>query len=106
AELDRRTAALASALAARGVGRESLVAVALPRSLELVIALIATLRAGGAYLPLDLEHPTERIAAIVRAAAPSVVLAHQDIGGAFGEALLAPADWPLDGATPAVAQGG
>ncbi|MGO8609754.1 AMP-binding protein, partial [Rhizobium johnstonii] len=68
AELDRRTATLASALAARGVGRESLVAVALPRSLELVIALVATLRAGGAYLPLDLEHPAERIAAIVRAA--------------------------------------
>ena len=106
AELDRRTAALAAALAARGVGRESLVAVALPRSLELVIALVATLRAGGAYLPLDLEHPAERIAAIVRAAGPSVVLAHEDIGGAFGEALLAPVDWPLDGAAPAVAQGG
>ncbi|OMG59632.1 non-ribosomal peptide synthetase [Brevundimonas sp. ZS04] len=106
AELDRRTAALASALAARGVGHESLVAVALPRSLELVIALVAILRAGGAYLPLDLEHPAERIAAIVRAAGPSVVLAHEDISGAFAEALLAPADWPLAGAAPAVAQAG
>ncbi len=100
AELDRRTAALAGALSARGVGAESLVAVALPRSLELVVALVAILRAGGAYLPLDLEHPPERIAAIVRAAAPTAALAHDDIAGAFGDMLLRPADWPTDGPAP------
>lgn len=106
AELDRRTAALASALAAKGVGRESLVAVALPRSLELVIALVATLRAGAAYLPLDLEHPADRIATIINSAQPSVVLANEDIGGAFAERLFAPADWPHDGDAPTVEQGG
>ncbi len=97
AELDRRTAALAGALARRGVRPEALVAVALPRSLELVIALVAVLRAGGAYLPLDLDHPPARIATILQRAAPVAVLAQADIEGLFGERLLAAADWPTQG---------
>ncbi|WP_395670941.1 amino acid adenylation domain-containing protein [Phenylobacterium sp.] len=100
ADLDRRTAALASALAARGVGPETLVAVALPRSLELVIGLVAILRAGGAYLPLDLDHPPTRIATILNRAQPAVVLAQAEIGGLFGERLLTPADWPVEGEGP------
>ena len=107
AELDRRTAALAGALAARGVGRESLVAVALPRSLELVVALVGVLRAGGAYLPLDPEHPPERLAAIVRAAAPQALLATADMGGVFEGAILPPTDWPSEAeAPPSVVRGG
>lgn len=94
AELNRRTAALAGALRARGVGAESIVAVALPRSLELVIALVAVLRAGGAYLPLDLDHPPERIATILRSARPVAVLAQDDNHGLYGEKLLRPAQWP------------
>ena len=103
AELNQRTAALAGALAARGVGPESLVAVALPRSLELTIALIAILRAGGAYLPLDLEHPPERIAKLVDASRPTVILAHEDIADAFGDRLLRPSSWPKDEIAPASA---
>lgn len=94
AELDRRTQALAGALRERGVGAESLVAVALPRSLELVVALVAVLRAGGAYLPFDLDHPAGRIEVILRNAGPSVVLANDDPHGLYGERLLAPHDWP------------
>ncbi|MCD9032331.1 amino acid adenylation domain-containing protein [Luteimonas sp. Y-2-2-4F] len=96
AELDRRTRALARALQARGVGRDGVVAVALPRSLELVIALVAVLRAGGAYLPLDLAHPKERLARILRSARPACVLAAADTAGLWpGDvALFPPADWP------------
>jgi enterobactin synthetase component F len=94
AELDQRTSALAAVLRARGVERESLVAVALPRSLELVVGLVAILRAGGAYLPLDLDHPLDRIAAIVQMAQPTVILSHHDLGAAFGSRMLRPADWP------------
>ncbi|SIT83915.1 non-ribosomal peptide synthetase [Pontibaca methylaminivorans] len=92
-DLDRRSAALADALRERGVGAETVVAVALPRSLELVIALVAVLRAGGAYLPLDLDHPAERIATILKSAAPVVVLAQDDAHGLYGERLLPPARW-------------
>ncbi|WP_205880119.1 non-ribosomal peptide synthetase [Lampropedia aestuarii] len=74
AELETRTRALALALQAQGVGKDSVVAVALPRSLELVIALIAVQRAGGAYLPLDLQHPPERLARVVRLARPLCAL--------------------------------
>jgi enterobactin synthetase component F len=97
AELDRRTAALAAALQARGVGPETIVAVALPRSVAPVVALVAVLRAGGAYLPLDLEHPAERIATILEGAQPAVVLAEGDPHGLYGAALLPPPDWPETG---------
>ncbi|WP_121118070.1 non-ribosomal peptide synthetase [Croceibacterium ferulae] len=97
AELDRRTRALAAALQPRGVGPEAIVAVALPRSVELVVALVAVLRAGGAYLPLDLEHPAERIATILEGACPAVVLAGDDPHGLYGDRLLVPADWARAG---------
>jgi len=75
AALDRRSAALAAQLRAAGAGRDRLVAVALPRSLELVVALVAVLRAGAAYLPLDLSHPPERLAKVLQAASPVLALA-------------------------------
>ena len=74
AELDRRSAALASVLVAHGAKPGAIVAVALPRSLELVVALVAVLRAGAAYLPIDLEHPSARIAKIIDSAKPVITL--------------------------------
>lgn len=94
AELDRRTQALAGELRARGVDAERIVAVALPRSIELVVALVAVLRAGGAYLPIDLDHPAARIRAILDRAQPQVVLAADDPHGLYGGRLLTPQDWP------------
>ncbi|UNK41645.1 amino acid adenylation domain-containing protein [Luteimonas sp. S4-F44] len=101
AELDRRTRALARALQARGLGRDDVVAVALPRSLELVVALVAVLRAGGAYLPLDLAHPDERLARILRSAQPLCVLAARDTAPRWPSdvPLFAPDDWPAFGVT-------
>ncbi|MFI8962711.1 non-ribosomal peptide synthetase [Streptomyces sp. NPDC053493] len=62
AALDRRTAALARALRARGVGRGDRVGVHLARTVDLPVALIAVWRAGAAYVPLDPAYPAERIA--------------------------------------------
>ncbi|MDB1086971.1 amino acid adenylation domain-containing protein [Streptomyces sp. ACA25] len=57
-ELDERSSRLAVALRHRGVGPETVVAVALPRSVDLVVALLGVVRAGGAYLPID---PADRV---------------------------------------------
>jgi amino acid adenylation domain-containing protein len=60
-ELNRRANALASILRARDVGPDSVVGVCLPRSPQLVLALLAVAKAGGAYLPLDPGYPPERL---------------------------------------------
>ncbi|GAA1770366.1 amino acid adenylation domain-containing protein [Nonomuraea bangladeshensis] len=62
AELDARAAALAGRLAAAGVRAETCVALCLPRGVPQVVALLAVLRAGGCYLPLDAAYPAERLA--------------------------------------------
>ncbi|WP_161990268.1 non-ribosomal peptide synthetase [Streptomyces alboflavus] len=77
-ELDTAANRLARVLRARGVGQESVVAVALPRSAAYVVAVLAVLKAGGLYLPLDTEHPAERLRFLLDDAAP--VLLVTDIG--------------------------
>ncbi|MFF4319423.1 amino acid adenylation domain-containing protein [Streptomyces sp. NPDC001568] len=69
-----RSRAVAGVLARRGIGPENTVALALPRSLDSIVALFAVLRTGAAYVPLELDHPDERIAAIVADARPDAVL--------------------------------
>ena len=108
AELDRRSAALAGALIALGAGPDRIVAVALERSLDLPVALLACLRAGAAYLPLDPDHPPERIARILSLSRPVAVLTSADLAGLFppGTPLLTPPEWPTTGgATLAPAPG-
>ncbi len=80
AELDRCTSALASRLRAAGVGRGAIVAVLLPRSFELVVTLVAILRAGAAYLPLDPGNPPNRLGRILQSAKPVCLVAanHED----------------------------
>ncbi|WP_460625128.1 amino acid adenylation domain-containing protein, partial [Kitasatospora kifunensis] len=75
-QLNARANQLARVLAHRGVRPESLVAVAMDRSVELVVALLAVLKAGGAYLPIDPTYPAERIAYTLGDAAPALVLTH------------------------------
>ncbi|MFP3987345.1 amino acid adenylation domain-containing protein [Streptomyces sp. E11-3] len=66
---------LARLLVAQGAGPGRLVGVALPRTTDAVVAILAVLKSGAGYLPIDAEHPAERIAAICAEAAPDLVLA-------------------------------
>ncbi len=61
AELDANSSRLAAHLQTLGVGPEKIVALFLDRTTELIVALLAVLKAGGAYLPLDLMYPRERL---------------------------------------------
>ncbi|MEU9510984.1 amino acid adenylation domain-containing protein [Micromonospora sp. NPDC048170] len=74
AELDARAARVAGLLSARGVGVERVVGVCLPRGVDLVVAVLAVLKAGGAYLPLDPGQPAERTAYMVADAGVGLVL--------------------------------
>ncbi|MGC5365454.1 amino acid adenylation domain-containing protein, partial [Streptomyces sp. DT24] len=74
AELDARASGLARLLIDRGVGPESIVGLALPRSADLLVALHAVLKAGGAYLPLDLDYPADRLEFMVTDARPVCTL--------------------------------
>ncbi|MET9842606.1 amino acid adenylation domain-containing protein, partial [Streptomyces virginiae] len=73
-ELAAERDALAATLRAVGVGPGERVAVAVPRSLEQVVALVAVVTAGGAYVPLDLAYPDGRLEHVLADAAPQVVL--------------------------------
>ncbi|GAA2947604.1 amino acid adenylation domain-containing protein [Kitasatospora cinereorecta] len=85
AELDERSAALAALLAARGVRRGDTVAVAVPRSAGLTVALLAAIRAGAAYLPVELDYPAERVAHMLADAAPAVVVTTSGARGSLPE---------------------
>ncbi|MFJ2258820.1 amino acid adenylation domain-containing protein [Streptomyces sp. NPDC087844] len=80
AELNARSRRLAQALTTRGIGVEDVVALALPRSADLVVAVLAVLKAGAAYLPLDPDHPAPRIAAMLEDARPVLLLATTTAG--------------------------
>nr|WP_157385875.1 non-ribosomal peptide synthetase [Methylosarcina fibrata] len=77
AELDARANRLAHRLLAEGLGRESRVALLLPRGIEAILAMLAVLKAGAAYLPLDPEQPAQRLAELIADAGVSLIL-HQD----------------------------
>jgi len=77
-DLDQRAERLARRLRASGAGPETLVAVSMERSLELVVALLAVWKAGAAYLPLDPEDPAERRQKVLEAARPLVMLGEKD----------------------------
>ena len=74
-ELNRRANRLAHRLRTLGVGLETPVGLYMPRSIEAVAALLAVLKAGGAYLPLDPTYPRERLQLILDDARPPVLLA-------------------------------
>ncbi|MEV5832763.1 amino acid adenylation domain-containing protein [Nocardia sp. NPDC052112] len=73
-ELDERANRLARLLVARGAGPETVVGLYLRRSIELIVGMYAIIKAGAAYLPLDTDHPVERIEQILEQAAPVCVL--------------------------------
>lgn len=74
AELNARANRLARLLRRRGVRAEDVVGVAVGRSVDLVVTLLAVLKAGAAYLPLDLDHPPDRVEFMVRDAGCQLVV--------------------------------
>ncbi|MFG2463842.1 AMP-binding protein, partial [Streptomyces sp. NPDC048523] len=93
ADLEARANRLAHHLIGLGAGPEQVVAVGLPRSPELMVALLAVAKTGAAYLPLDTEYPAERIALMQADTAPRVLVTTKDApvgaAGALGTVILA-----------------
>ena len=87
AELNAQANRLAHLLIGRGIGPETLVAIALPRSSEMVVTLLAILKAGAAYLPLDPEYPAERLAYMLQDAQPACVLTSARIAQRLPESV-------------------
>ncbi|HEX7238619.1 MAG TPA: amino acid adenylation domain-containing protein, partial [Longimicrobiaceae bacterium] len=85
AELDRRSRRLAAALRWRGVGPEARVGVCMSRTPELVAALLAVLRAGGAYVPMDPGYPPERLRYMLADSGATLLLADDAAAERLGE---------------------
>ncbi|WP_438016720.1 amino acid adenylation domain-containing protein [Sorangium sp. So ce315] len=94
-ELDRRANQLAQLLRRRGVGPEVRVGLCLPRSIEMIAAVLGVLKAGGAYVPLDPNLPRERVAALIDGAGIRAVIAEE---GAAADLPAGVAVIPLDAA--------
>ncbi|WP_190127169.1 non-ribosomal peptide synthetase, partial [Streptomyces inusitatus] len=73
-ELDVRSNRLARYLVAAGVGRERVVGLCLPRGVDMVVALLAVWKAGGTYVPLDPEYPSDRLAYMIADSGAVLVL--------------------------------
>ncbi|QSB13993.1 amino acid adenylation domain-containing protein [Natronosporangium hydrolyticum] len=86
AELNRRANQLAHLLIDAGVGADDLIAVVVERSVEMVVAVLAVHKAGGAYLPIDPSYPPERVALLIEDAAAELVLTQ----GRFADRISAP----------------
>ncbi|ERB53945.1 hypothetical protein N806_22720 [Rhodococcus sp. P27] len=89
AELSVRSNRLARRLIAQGCGPESLVAVALPRSADLVVALLAVVKSGAGYLPVDPSYPADRVEFMLADAAPVAAISWS------GRELVLPAGLPV-----------
>ena len=99
-DLDERVNRLAQHLVDRGVGPEVVVGACLPRGTAAVTALLAIMKAGGAYLPLDPEHPASRLCYLLETADARLVIGEPGALPAFAVPVVSPhaaADrWPSD----------
>lgn len=92
-ELDERADRLAAALREAGVRPETSVGVLLERSVDYVVAVLAILRAGGAYLPLSIDYPPPRLALMLEAASARIVVTRGDLASDLpGDAVTVLAD--------------
>ncbi|WP_405125542.1 non-ribosomal peptide synthetase [Pseudomonas marginalis] len=103
AELDARANRLAWMLRERGVGPQVRVGLALPRSLEMVIGLLAILKAGGAYVPLDPEYPLDRLHYMIEDSGIGLLLSDAAMFDALGELPASVACWCLEDDLPVLA---
>ena len=86
AELEQQANRLAWSLIERGIGREDRVGIALGRSVDTVVAFYAVMKAGAAYVPLDIDYPAERLQWIIGDADVALLLTEQAIGERLGVA--------------------
>ncbi len=84
-ELNRRANRVAHALVAADVGADSFVGVAMERSIEMVVALLAVLKAGAAYVPLEPTYPRERLTYILQDAGLSILLTQSKLRNLFAQ---------------------
>ena len=99
AEMQQRALTVARALAAHGVGPNTLVGVCMERSIEMVVALVGILNAGAAYVPIDPEYPTERLAFMLQDSRCPIVLTQKRVRESVLEKLpttLSTVLWSLD----------
>ncbi|MGH8866318.1 MAG: non-ribosomal peptide synthetase, partial [Burkholderiales bacterium] len=98
AEMNQRANQLGHFLRARGVGPDSVVGVCLDRSVDMVVALHAVLKAGGAYLPLDPEYPSERLDYMANDADIALLLTHTALAerwhGGGAQVVTLDTEWP------------
>src|SRR5882724_3419254 len=80
-ELDCRANGLANYLRSLGVGRDVLVGLCLPRSLDMVVGALGILKAGGAYVPMDPAYPPDRLAFMLEDAQAPVLISSPDLAG-------------------------
>ncbi|WP_148057494.1 AMP-binding protein, partial [Pseudomonas brassicacearum] len=79
AELERRANRLAHRLIELGAGPEVVIGVALERSVEMVVALLAVMKSASAYVPLDIDYPPERLAFMIEDSAMALLLTHTQV---------------------------
>jgi amino acid adenylation domain-containing protein len=95
AQLDRCSDALGRSLKSLGISAGDFVGVCMDRSLEMIVALVAILKCGAAFVPLDVEYPPDRLAHMVRDTKPKLLVAD-----AKGDSLLGPLGVPVLRAAP------
>jgi len=88
-ELNERANQLASHLGSLGVVRETPVGICMERSPEMVIAVLAILKSGGAYVPVEPDEPTERLAFKLRDAGVAILLTHESVLKTLADEVLA-----------------
>ena len=90
AELNDRAGRLAAQLRARGAGPETLIGLCFPRSISLVVGAVGVMKAGAAYLPIDVHMPAERLSGMLADAGTRIVIASEATA-----ALLPKGDWQV-----------
>ncbi|PWG12796.1 hypothetical protein DF268_15075 [Streptomyces sp. V2] len=100
-ELDARAGELARRLAGRGVGPEDVVAVVLPRTVDLAVAVLGVLKAGAAYVPVDPAYPRGRVAYLLDDARPRVTLTTPEAAAGLPGAMTPEGGGPTADPVPA-----